>query len=717
MAKQGNSKHGRKKLPTIVQLTAAAGDASGQVKMIEAAEGEGNLPTFEMLAYSGGRMNPMGFFDDVVVDLDGLQIESQAMPILINHQRNGTASIYGHSTRISNDGKQVAIEGVASGVGEEAQNITAISRNGFPWQSSIGAKILKTEFVESGESAKANGRTFEGPVLMVRNAILKETSVVTIGGDSNATTSIAAQLNTHQEPDDMLTDEEREFIEATLGLTVDDLSDDQIKNLQAQFKHQQQLEAAAAEQDKTEKGGGSPEQPGVKPETGVNTLADSLSGEAKRLAAIQAACGTDNELLAEALDNKWTLDQINDKKELKALKSLRDERPQMSHTRQHKDTKPAAIEAAMCMQLNVPVKQLEAAYGEKAIDQATSVELRSMGIQQLMHMVCASQGRYIAPGGMDDARIRTAFEADQLNARDGFSTVSLSGILGNVANKVMLAAFNAVNDPALRFVSQSSVNDFKKRTQYRMTGKGEFQEVGPGGELKHVGLSEESYENQAKTSGAIMTLTREMIINDDLGAFAQIPGHMGRMARLAEIESIYKVLLGNAGGFFSGANNNLLTGATSNLSIESLTAMLQLFRDQKDSNDKPISLTPRYLLVPTALEVLAGQLFSERSVNETTTANKPKVNSNPHAGNYEPLVSPYLSNTAIDENASSTAFYLLGDPADISVIDIAYLRGRRTPTIERGETSFNTLGMSWRGYFDFGVAFKEHRAGVKSDGQ
>lgn len=36
--------------------------------------------------------------------------------------------------------------------------------------------------------------------------------------------------------------------------------------------------------------------------------------------------------------------------------------------------------------------------------------------------------------------------------------------------------------------------------------------------------------------------------------------------------------------------------------------------------------------------------------------------------------------------------------------------------IESEETAFNTLGMQWRGYFDFGVALQEKRAGIKCKG-
>ena len=51
-------------------------------------------------------------------------------------------------------------------------------------------------------------------------------------------------------------------------------------------------------------------------------------------------------------------------------------------------------------------------------------------------------------------------------------------------------------------------------------------------ELKHATVSEESYTNRIDTFGRMISLTRQMMINDDLGAFTQIPRIIGRMSAL-----------------------------------------------------------------------------------------------------------------------------------------------------------------------------------------
>ena len=53
----------------------------------------------------------------------------------------------------------------------------------------------------------------------------------------------------------------------------------------------------------------------------------------------------------------------------------------------------------------------------------------------------------------------------------------------------------------------------------------------------------------------------------------------------------------------------------------------------------------------------------------------------------------------------------------MDTFEIGYLKGRRTPTVERGETDFNTLGVWFRVYFDVGVREQDHRGMVKANGQ
>jgi hypothetical protein len=65
---------------------------------------------------------------------------------------------------------------------------------------------------------------------------------------------------------------------------------------------------------------------------------------------------------------------------------------------------------------------------------------------------------------------------------------------------------------------------------------------------------------------------------------------------------------------------------------------------------------------------------------------------------------------------SAAAWYLLADPNDLPFIEAVFLNGQESPTVESADADFNTLGIQFRGYHDFGVDTQEYRAAVKSKG-
>jgi hypothetical protein len=137
--------------------------------------------------------------------------------------------------------------------------------------------------------------------------------------------------------------------------------------------------------------------------------------------------------------------------------------------------------------------------------------------------------------------------------------------------------------------------------------------------------------------------------------------------------------------------------------------------DQVDADGKPVGIMPQILLVPTAISTTAAQLYKSLEMRDNT-ANSKTTTSNPHQGKYRVEVSRYLGN-ATYAGASGRAWYLLADPNDLPVIEVAFLNGQESPTIETAEADFNILGVKMRGYHDFGVALQDPRGGLKSKGE
>ncbi|MFO0262503.1 MAG: hypothetical protein ACK53V_12810, partial [Planctomycetota bacterium] len=208
----------------------------------------------------------------------------------------------------------------------------------------------------------------------------------------------------------------------------------------------------------------------------------------------------------------------------------------------------------------------------------------------LLIMAASAAGFTVQPGPLRQVN------RDFLRA--AFSMSEISGILSNVGNKQLLASFAAVESVWRSISAIGSVNDFKTVTSYRLLDDAKFEKVGNDGRLKHAQFTEESFTNRAETHGKILSLTRQDIINDDLGALATRSAKIGRGAALQMNEVFWKEFLSNS-TFFTTARKNYFSGVNTTLQSNSLQTAEQMFMDLTDPGGNPLGLMPSILLVST----------------------------------------------------------------------------------------------------------------------
>jgi hypothetical protein len=156
---------------------------------IEAAADDTSVPRFSMVAYTGGLMKVAWFSHPVVVDLEGIAIERQNIPIRLEHNpRQGV----GHTDRVVIENGQILAEGLISRDTTWARDVAKSGSRGFPWQASIGADILEAQFIPNGSTVVVNGRSFDGPLYVIRRSVLKEISFVDNAADGGTVATVAA---------------------------------------------------------------------------------------------------------------------------------------------------------------------------------------------------------------------------------------------------------------------------------------------------------------------------------------------------------------------------------------------------------------------------------------------------------------------------------------------------------------------------------------------
>lgn len=752
-----------KNIPSNLQL-----EATLDIQAQDGGESKGP-PKISMIANTGKPMQLAGFMEPVVIDMTGAKFDKKKTPILMDHdtsKRIGfTESQAIEPNRIVADGIAMSSMGIAAGVVEDA-------RNGFPFQVSVGATIDKGFFVDEGDTATVNGKAHKGPLIVASKTRIREISLTVLGADNNTSASIVAAAmrneSSSKEREAKMTFEE--FV-ASLGLDLTAMDADQTSKLKAQWEKMNKLEAGTPGGSNPPNGGGGVNTPPVSRTSEGNPDDEAFNNRRKRIAAEEARVDTIRATASrysETLSGEFEVDgkkttvasikatAINDgwdpdKLELTLLRASRDVDapsggnggPAIHMGRTIEDLDNRAIACAIVRQSGkVPANRrhdvtgeefgYEHDYPEAVLEASDHRSLRNASLHQILDFfnIMANGHGFHGNRRTDEFIQATRASMQKLQASSGVTTLQANQIFEDAANKLLWAGYQSVNTTWQEWVRPVNVNDFKTQNVYRMTHEGAYQQVGPDGELKHGGFSDQKYTVAADTYGKIVGMTRHHLINDDLGAFNDMMTALGIEAAKTIEESGYVTLLGQVGTFWTGGNGNLSSGAGSDLTIAGLSAAQQLFEDQVDSDNAPIMIEPDRILVGTQDRVQAGQLFNDTEVREgpSSTSTQKEFTRNPHTSAFRPVVTPYLNNTAILQrvanigsaipNQDGNQWFMFGNPAMAQGASfmIAFLNGNRTPILESSDASFNVLGLQWRAYHDFGYGLGDPKMSVRSAG-
>ena len=281
-------------------------------------------------------------------------------------------------------------------------------------------------------------------------------------------------------------------------------------------------------------------------------------------------------------------------------------------------------------------------------------------------------------------------------------------ILGNTVGRVLRDAYQAAPSGIRRLGRQTSARDFRSVNKIMLGEAPLLEKLNEHGEIKAGTMAEAREAYKIETWAKKIGITRQVLVNDDLGAFSDLARRMGQGAAETEARILVTLLEANSGNGPTLSDTKALfhvdhgnkAGAGAVISDATLSAARLALRTQKGIDGRIIRVTPKNLLVPPALETVAEKWLA-------TIAPATAADVNPFSGAMSLVVEPRLS--------SATRWYVTADPGEIDGLEFAYLSGNEGPQVE-SRSGWDVDGVEIRVILDFGAGFIDHRGWFQNAG-
>lgn len=322
-----------------------------------------------------------------------------------------------------------------------------------------------------------------------------------------------------------------------------------------------------------------------------------------------------------------------------------------------------------------------------------SRNFRGMGLLRMAEEMLGSSG--ISVRGMT---------AHEIAERALHTTSDFPALMANALGRRLRASYEE-HQPTYRQWARRAPNapNFKAIDVVQMSAMPDLMKVNEGGEFRYGTFLDGKVSYGITTYGRIVTLSRQLIINDDLNALDRILTGFAASAARLENRTVYAQLTANQPlpdsiPLFDAAHGNL--GAAAAISATSLGAGRTRMRKQKGQQNELLNLAPEHLIVPSDIEQLAYQFTSSQfvparsaDVNEFRTGGRTALN---------PIVEPLLDET------STSAWYLAASNSQVDTVEYAYLEGAEGVQLSN-RMGFTVDGVDLKASLDFAAAVIDHR--------
>lgn len=321
-----------------------------------------------------------------------------------------------------------------------------------------------------------------------------------------------------------------------------------------------------------------------------------------------------------------------------------------------------------------------------------------------------------------------------IRVTESMTTSDFPYLTGDVLDRMLLARYREFPSPWRQFVKTTTLRDFRTVDRYAADGlEAPWNDVPEQAEIEYGAMSETRYYYAPAKYAKGAKLSWEQIMNDDLGAFSEIPDRLARGgARTLNkfVTGLYVDSTGPHASLYDAAFNNVITGNPV-LSVTALGTGFGILGGQTDSGGDPIYVEEAVLVVPPALRVAAQNIMNQITVDITANETNRTVQVNNWiVGNLQMVVDPYIPIVASSSNGS-TSWFLFANPAlGRPALEVGFLRGFAEPVlyqklantarvgggIDQMAGDFGTMSQEYKGVMAFGGTRLDPKSTVASEG-
>lgn len=284
------------------------------------------------------------------------------------------------------------------------------------------------------------------------------------------------------------------------------------------------------------------------------------------------------------------------------------------------------------------------------------------------------------------------------------TTSDFALLVSNAMNKTALASYQAAASPLKMLGRQRSLSNFKSATSIRLGEMGRLEELTESGEITATSRAENGETMKLATYARGLSVSRQLMIDDDLGMLGDMTAAFGEAAAQTEADILVDLITSNPNlsdgtAVFDASRGNIAgTGAAP--SEATLSNVRKAMRATKGLDGKTlVNVVPKFLLVGPELETDAEKLLA--AIYATTTDDV-----NVFGSKLSLLVEPRITDAS---------WYVFADPSRLAAFQYGYLSSAQGVQIQRSE-AWTTLGMRFRAWLDFGAGWLESRAAYLNEG-